>query len=253
MTGCFIDQISLDANVDNKKVAITGWITSVPGDQYISITRSTEIDGTNSIDIIDNVYATISTDDEIIILEQRMDGLYYLPDGWVGEIGETYVLEVSVDDIVYASTEIMQPSPMIGAVILDTVFSSDSLDTLFQTMLTFEDLPESDNGYYTRVYTQGNDFQDLFSGLLISEMDLLDSDAPISVSDNLFKSGDTIIIELHSIGAAAIDYLTDIREGLPNLGNPFTPAPVNAISNISNGGVGFFIVSGVETVEVILE
>ena len=68
-----------------------------------------------------------------------------------------------------------------------------------------------------------------------------------------FELNDTVKIEMFSLNEDGLDYYTGFIEVLQSDGGLFSPPPVNAPSNISNGALGLFQANAVSYQELIIK
>jgi len=67
-----------------------------------------------------------------------------------------------------------------------------------------------------------------------------------------YALGDTMRIEMYSLTRMAYLFYFDLETNISNDGGLFSPQPANPRSNISNGALGLFQVSAIETAEMII-
>jgi len=76
--------------------------------------------------------------------------------------------------------------------------------------------------------------------------------ADIMISEIYREIGDTVIVELHSIGKESTDFLEEISNVVYR-GSPLDPPPSNVSTNFEGGAVGYFIMADARKVEYVVE
>jgi len=258
-TGCYIDEIELDLNKgENQRLVIDAWITDLDEQQSVFLHLTTDYLKQETPTTVDNALVSLSVGDQVIDLISRGNGGYDLPGSWKAEEGREYTLRVDHDGEEYIATALLRPKPLVQNVRAEIYDGDDEEEnhgdtTAFEVYFDLRDHPGEGDGYFGREYQLGKDpglivdeagwiSDDFIDGLLLRDLTL----------ENTYLKGEKIIVEFHSVGKAAADYFTNLdlvryREGL------FDPPPYNIATNISNGAVGFFVMSAVYVEEVGLD
>ena len=253
-TSCFKERIELNLNDDNTRIAIVAWITDLDEDQYITVSRTTNYLGEQTNDFVDNAIVTLTDGSQEYSMTIGNNGKYYLSDGWQPIIGANYTLNVTVDDQTYTASHLMRPCPSIVNT-RSTLVEQDSID-LYGTVFDFQENMGDGDAYYAIDYLKGSAAGDSLINGSYADDEFVDSeyfeDIEISEEDRLFEIGDTAVIELYSIGQETFRFLTDIESEIFR-GGPFDAPPANVRTNFSGNAVGYFIISGGQQVELIIQ
>ena len=104
-------------------------------------------------------------------------------------------------------------------------------EEFFDVYFSFQENIGEGDGYYGGNLHAGDS---LVNGDFV-ENELIDGAyfEDINLTSSLHLTGDSVILELHSIGINAVFYLTDIGDEVFR-GGLFDPAPVNVRSNFTN-------------------
>ena len=65
-----------------------------------------------------------------------------------------------------------------------------------------------------------------------------------------FREGDVARVEMYSLSRGGFIFYSDLSTLLNNDGGMFTPPPANPRNNLSNGALGYFQVSAVDSMEI---
>lgn len=251
-TGCFKEPIELDLSSSTQRLVVDAWITDLPNEQAIYLSLTSDYFDSFEPTYIDDAIVTLSNRFESVDLIFQEKGKYTLPSNWEAMINEDYELEINYGSVIYQSSAKMNVMPEIENVRVE-VFEEDSLE-LYDVYFDFWENEGEGDGYYGVDYLKGTTNGDtLFNGDFTND-DFLDGlyFQDVTVTNEGHELGDTVVLELYSIGKDAADYLQAIgnevfRQGL------FDPAPVNVPSNISNDALGYFIIGGAQKIEVVVQ
>ncbi|MEM9545821.1 MAG: DUF4249 domain-containing protein [Bacteroidota bacterium] len=257
LTSCFREPIDFDLNDGDPQIVITGWITDDSTPQFVSVTRSTSFLGEQSIDYVDGAEATISTDQETYFLEERETGRFFLPEDWTAITGQTYRLEVNYEGNNYTATHEMRAAPTIQNPLVEEITSEDDSILLYQTLISFDDPVGEGDGYFIIDYQKGTEVSDFIERGFVGDDEFIDGEMLEEVVatnfDHRHEMGDTVIIELYSIGQNSSDFIEEVLTESFRGESPFETPPVNVSTNISGGALGYFVTSGMQRVEIIIE
>jgi len=253
LSGCFKERVDLDLNQgENVKLAVEAWITDLDKRQTITLSLTTDFLAEYQPSFVDDAAVSIIYDNQEISFTSQGLGVYAMPENWRAETDKNYTLKINHNDTEYTSTSFMRPMPKLENIRTEFYEERDSID-YFDIFFSFQETAGEGDGYFAVDYPKGNPEWDMTTGGFTNDQfgdGVYFSN--VTVTNEGYKIGDVVILETHSIGIDASDFLQDIlsevyREGL------FDPPPVNIRSNISNGAVGFFITSGAERFEVIVK
>lgn len=254
MSGCFRERIELDLNTgENKKVVVQAWLTNLDEEQYVKINYSGDYFDSLNVEYIENAQVFIKYDNEAQELIYRDRGRYYAPQGWRAVEGKEYSLEIEHEGNQYTAKEMMRVVPELENLRSILVEIDDDGKEIYGLFFDFWETPGEGDGYYGIDYHKGSPLGDTITNGGFINDDFVDGLylENLSIENFGYSLGDTVILEVHSVGIEATNYLQDIeveifREGI------FDPTPVNVRSNISNGAVGYFIVSGARRIEYVM-
>ncbi len=258
MSSCERD-ITVDLPKPEIKLVIEGYIT--PGSPaYVFISNTAAFfDPVDSLSLIaaaeKNALITISDGLIIDTLIAPVPGLgyFYISANMLGEVGKTYILNVTTQNgrTASATTRINLP------VSLDSIWfqKQSPTDSLGWTWARLSDSPLPGNSYrwFAKRLGKDEDFiapigsviEDKFFNGLSFDFAYNRGTAPNSTAEDdnneeegFFKTGDTIVVKFASITEESFDFWRAAETQASSNGNPFgSPAPLK--SNI-NGGIGIW-------------
>ena len=256
-TSCFEDPIELDLNEDNTKIVIEAWITDLHEPQYVTISYTANYLGNDPYIYEDNATVTLSDQSgNTYQLIARGNGQYYLPDDWVPQLGDLYEIIINVESGEHRATHLLRPAPSIVDLTFDQVLGgSDSLMG-YETVFGFQETPGLGDAYYVVDYQLGSAFGDTLLNGGYADDEFFDGqfidDIRVTEEDYLHQAGDSVIVELYSLGEETAKFLLDIELEVFR-GGPFDPPPANVRSNFSGDALGYFIMSGADQQMIIIE
>lgn len=264
LTSCFKDRIDIDLNEENQKVVITAWITDLDERQFVTVGKTVNYLGPISQEFVSGADVRLTTSSSEFILEESDSGKYYLSSDWTAEIGASYTLTVDVEGQLYSATHIMRACPELENVdyleydLEDFEDEEIVLDSshVYGTTFSFQETQGEGDAYYAIDFLKGTTEGDsLFNGGFAND-DFVDGEyfeeIELSEIDRLYEIGDTAVIRFFSIGDESAQFLVDIESEIFR-GSPFDPPPANVRTNFTGGAVGYFIISGAQTQEIIIE
>ncbi len=255
--GCFQERIELDLNEDNTKIAIEAWITDLDDIQTVTVTQTANYLGDTQNEFVSG--AVVFLEDETgqsYELTEGDAGHYTLPREWEARLGDNYTLTISVDNEEYSATHRMRATPFIEDLIIDDVFNEEDSLIGYETVFALQEIPGKGDAYYVIDYKKGTAFGDTLLNGGYANDEFFDGefieDIRLTEEDRLFQIGDTAVVEVFSIGRETANFLLDVEQEIFR-GGPFDPPAANVRSNFSGGAVGYFIISGADRKEIIVE
>lgn len=253
LSSCFTERIDLDLNDGFKKVVISAWLTDLDEQQTVLLNYSAPYLKPTEIDYINQADVALEFGDSTIIFNHVENGLYEAPELWRPTAGNEYTLKVTVDGKTHEATALMRSMPELEDIRTLQTFETDSIP-LYEVYFSFQENEGKGDGYYGFDYIKGSPKADSLSREGFMYDDFLDGYyfTDVVLTTDGFILGDTVVLDVYSIGKDAAQFLEDIiaetfKDGI------FNPPPVNIRSNFSGDAFGYFIVSGAKRYEVIVE
>lgn len=255
--------IRLDTDLNQEQVVVEGLITNSELN-YVRLTKSRDFYASGSVEGILSADVTVS--DNVGNIRRYVHNPDNVP-GWEGvylpevpytpSVGLTYTLEALVEGTTYMAQETLLPVTTIDSLVvtLDVEEQADPEDEgRFYEILFYAQEPQDrvDN-YLFKFYRNGDLIKDFEEDIYFGEDEYLGEeidDLPIA---GFYALGDTVMVEMYSITREAFVYYNDLFNLINNDGGMFSPPPANPRSNVSNGALGYFQVSAIDTETIIVE
>jgi len=255
--------ITLETDLNQEQVVVEGLITNSELN-YVRLTKSRDFYASGSIEGILSADVTVSDNEGNIRRYVHnpgnvpgLDGVYLPEVPYTPSVGLTYTLEALVEGTTYMAQETLLPVTTIDSLVvtLDVEEQADPEDEgRFYEILFYAQEPQDrvDN-YLFKFYRNGELIKDFEEDIYFGEDEYLGEqidDLPIA---GYYALGDTVMVEMYSITREAFVYYSDLFNLINNDGGMFSPPPANPRSNVSNGALGYFQVSAIDTETIIVE
>lgn len=257
------ETIIIDSRTSESKVVIEGLILNVPGRSYVKVsrTRSFYENGSTNRVIDAQVEVTTSNGEQLIFshnpsANSEWDGYYYPNLNFSGNIGETYTLSVVVDGVEYNATEQLLPVTSIDS--LTVRLSEDELDDpeipgRYWEVLFYAKEPQDRVDYYLfKYYRNDSLLLDWPTDIYFANDEILDETIKDIEIAGYFAEGDRAKVEMLSLTRNAFIFYSDLFNLINNDGGMFSPPPANPRTNLSNEAFGYFQVSAVNDMEIVV-
>ncbi|HTE34338.1 MAG TPA: DUF4249 domain-containing protein [Chryseolinea sp.] len=255
--------VVLDLNQSTPRVIIDGLVTNRPGHQYVKVSRSVGFYESGTSNVM-NASVTVSDDsgNEYIFVHNpgnKGDSTgYYLPaEPFSGVVGRTYKLSVLIDEQQYEATDILQPVTTIDSLgwrINDDEQDDPKDEGKFYEVLLFANEPQATTDYYLFKFYR-NDSLKFYNDtdIYYADDELLGEDIDGVPSPIYYAPGDKARVEMYSITRDGFVFYNDLQSLLNSDGGLFSQPPSNSRSNLSNGALGYFQTSALESRELTIK
>jgi hypothetical protein len=254
----------LRTNPADAKIVIEGLVTDKPGYHYIKVSRSADFYNTGKTPRVTDAVVTV-TDDEGMTVEfvhnpnDHPDSVgYYKPVvPFVGETGRTYKMVVEAHGQEYRGEDTLYPIITIDSLTYQ-INEEEQLDPehpgrYYEVLIYSREPKETQDFYLFNFYrndslTLANPEDIYFTDDVVLAEAINGITMPI-----FFSKGDRATVEAFSISREAYVFFNDLSILLNNDGGMYSPPPANCRNNLSNGALGFFRASAVETMDIVIE
>lgn len=252
--------LTLKLNQSQSKIVIEGLITNKPDGQYVKVTRVANFyDNGKTPRVMD---AIVSVKDDLnnsytFVHDPDSAGYYFPQPSFVGEVGRTYHLMVVVDGKAFEAEDKMFPVTSIdslGYKINDDERKEPKEENKFYNILVFAKEPRDTKDYYLFKFYRNDSLQhDNITDIYISDDDFLGENIDGVKGPGFYGIGDSVKVEAYSLTRSGFIFYSDLQNLLTNDGGLFGSPPANSRTNLTNGAIGFFQVSALNSKEKKLE
>jgi len=269
LMGSCTERIDIELDSTFRRLVVQGAVTSDSVRHRVFLTTTSDYFANMASPRVSGAQVELSFSDQRVTLVENplFPGLYETPFAFRGEVGTTYVLDISQVDVDEdgQNEEYRAESTMPGGAELEYIalrYFSSPIVSGYQVLMWASHPVEQKDLFGFRIRKNGVLLTDSLASYTVFIDDLFDDGYlpgfPVGfLSDNDPRErvfpGDTVTFELESIDQAYYDFVTDAQ--LEIIGNiPLFSGPAaNVKSNISNGGVGIFAAYSILRASTILE
>lgn len=251
MTSC-LEVLELNHGKSDPVLIVDALITDQPGPHTIKLTRTIDFSSDESSQMVSDAIVTIADNlgnsEELVYTEEGI----YQTNNTQGVVGRTYSLNIEYNGRTYTSESTLLPVSEIDPLISDFQFETSLSDEgYYVTMRAKVSVPDVINYYRWRIFENDSLYNDI-EDLIVADDEYSDDEFEFQFGYP-FEIGDEVRVEMSSISKEGLNYYEGFYEVITNDGGLFSPPPVNAPSNISNGALGLFQASAVVTKSIVIE
>ncbi len=232
----------IDIKLDgvDKKYVIEATVTNKAGGCKVLISQTKDVNDNNSFPAISNALVTITDGNgTAITLPETSAGVYEAP-AFAGIPGNTYSLQVKIENEVFSSTSTMPE--IVG---LDNLFVKEEIwlsETIKATNIEYQDPIGIKNYYHFKQFVNGVKREEIY----FIDDDYADGNKqlltlylfPDTEVEDKIKSGDQVEVQMNCIDKNVFQYWFSAAQSVTS--HSQSGSPSNPVSNISGGALGYF-------------
>lgn len=256
--------IILESTDTSSHVVIEGLLTNKTYRQYIKVTRTTGFYSTGQTPRITNAIVQVVDDlGNVFAYTHNPSGDedsigYYKPDaGFAGVIGRTYTLSVVVDGTTYTAADKLLPVTKIDSLgyrVNEDEKVDPKVTGKFYEVLMYAAEPADNRDYYKFDFYRNDSLALYFDTDIYFTDDLALGEEINGVASPVYYAlGDQARLEAFSLTRTGYVYYNDLFNLINNDGGMYGPPPANCRTNLTNGALGFFQVSALESRDILIE
>jgi hypothetical protein len=249
-------------NQENSRLVVEGNLTDQTKAHVVKLTRTSSYYENQQAPLETGATVTLSDGTSIHTLTETSQGIYETLPTYKGEIGKSYTLTITTSNFdTYSATSTLNPVANIDTIMVDMDGGIKGPEDHFLAFKHFgPEPPTLGNNYMWLIEMNGENLTstateitfvtdefvngNYIGGFIIHEIE----EKEIPLVDSL-----KIEVELHSISREYHDFLMAVVMETEFSGSIFSGPPANIPSNISNGGLGFFRASAVNSKYIEIE
>jgi hypothetical protein len=262
LAGCE-ETVELDINQVPERVVIEGHVTNVADRQFVRVTRSRGFYQSGNTTRITNAQVIIRDDaGEQVQFVHNPNGTpdsagYYIPSpGYTGIVGRTYTMTVSLDGQTYeASDKLLRVTTLDSMGYRPNVFrerEEPSDGKIWELLIYAKEPQETEDNYLIKYYRNDSLVYNRKTDVYVLNDYGVGENIDGVPSSVYYAPGDKARVEMYSLSRDGFLFFSDLVTILNSDGGMFSPPPANPRSNISGGAMGFFQVSAMSTIEIVL-
>jgi hypothetical protein len=245
--GC-TEPLDLDyTGKSSNSLVVDGSITTDTMAHKVVLSRTVDFTSPNAV-YETNATVTL-TDGEILYpLNEKEPGVYYTENNVYGVIGKTYYLNITTSDgATYEAQSTLNAISAIDSIIFVKEYE-DLLEKNFYKLYFFgQESPELGQYYMWNLYLNDSLVNDTIDETPFQE-DAWVNGKYLSYFDVFWLEEEAVnydtievVLEMYSIPKEYYTFLYEVMSETTWRGGPWDPTPSNVSTNITNGGLGFFV------------
>lgn len=242
--------IDLDLNTTDPHVVIDGNITDQPGPYTVNVTQTTKYLTDQPSPGVSGAKVIISDNTGITdTLKEQIPGVY-VTTHIQGKVGNTYFLSVTTDSKTYTAQSTMPSVNHIDSLTYKYRNDPPLYRDAYYSTIHVRESPEPNQYYRFKIYRNDTLFnrpQDI----TVTNDQLVNGKYINFDIRYRYKLGDKVGAEIDGITEDEFNYWTALQQQL-NSSGLFDPPRSNPVTNITNGGLGFFSAHSVTSMSVVI-
>lgn len=256
------ETIVLELEDSEPQVVFEGLITNSDLN-FVKISKSRGFYESGDSEKVTDATVVISANGEENVFVHNPDndplfnGVYLPPAGFTPSIGTTYQMSAIVEGVEYTAEETLLPVTSIDSLTIRLneyeLLDPEEEGRFYEVFFYAKEPQDRIDHYLFKVYRDGVIVKDSNEDIYISEDKFLGEDIDDLAVAGYYAIGDTVRVEMYSLTRESYVFYADVLNLINSDGGMFSPPPANPRSNISNGGLGYFQTSALDTETIIVE
>ncbi|MEQ9467532.1 MAG: DUF4249 domain-containing protein [Ekhidna sp.] len=220
-------------------VVVEGWLSDIPSNQAIRLTRSTAFSNQGSVTPIEDAEVIVqSRSGDVFRYSYTSDGYYHSDSVFGGTSGEEYRLRIVLDtleirsDWDQMSTRVPIENLRVESFQENDPNNSDQQITIYYPKINTRD-PQGIRNYYRWIFLRNGDMITEPEPITVQDDRLFDGNLiPNNFQNFEYDSGDEMTVQLQAISSDAYDYLDLLRSQITTLGTSSGTTPAIVEGNL---------------------
>jgi hypothetical protein len=244
----------IDIHLDDSyvRLVVDGAITTDTMAHTVILSKTTSYYYNQVAPMVTGAEVSISTDGIRYDLKEVKPGVYCTEPSVYGITGKVYTLNIRLSEELGGYTDYTAGSTLYEVSPLDSIalaYHPDWSENGFWEVKSFFSDPSTKDYYRFLISRNGTILSDTLAEWFVTDDLFLNGnyvyDAPVafldqSAADEVLKSGDTVMVEMNSIGKEYAEFLWEAQSEIMGSNPLFGGPPANVKGNINNGAIGFF-------------
>lgn len=253
VTSC-TEKIDLKLDTTYTRIVVDGHIATDKGPYFITLTKSADYFYDAPSPTVNNAAVTLSDGKNTFPLTETIpgkSGIYSTDSSFAGIVGNQYTLNIQLTDAINGQKNYSATCALMPVTHLDStkaVLHADwGKEGVYEIQCFAKEPGDQVNFYMFNVFKNGRLMTDSIRKVVVSNDNLINGGYfhggviyfNQSHDNQVIRKGDIITLEMSGITKEYMEFVQQVRQAgidIPFFSGP----PANVISNVSNGGIGFF-------------
>ena len=244
-------EIDIELEEGERQLVIDAWFTTDTTAHEIRLTQTSNYFSQESAPLVSGASVQISGGGDVWDFNEVSPGIYQSSPLAHAKMGSTYTLDITYEGENYQASDFCDTVPSLDD--MQLYLNQDPDGDWYDLLIWTTELSGYGHWYCWRMLVNGEYIKDTLSEISFDSDEYLGNGLtfeafPIEwIWADQVVSGDTITLEQHNISKQTYDSFNAILTETEWKGGIFDSPPANIPSNISNNGLGVFIVSSVHS------
>lgn len=258
MTISCTKEIDIELDEGDRRLVVDAWFTSQPQVHQVKLTQTSGYFSQEAVPQVSGATVSISGGGDVWPFTEVSPGIYESDPTAYAKLGNTYTLDITYDGQNYTATDYCDTVPSLDHMELWPNYDSEGVLDWYDVLIWTTELQGYGHWYCWRLLHNGVYVKDTLSEISIEADEYLGDGLvfeafPIEwIEAEDVQSGDILTLEQHNISKQTYDSFIAILTETEWKGGIFDSPPANIPSNISNNGLGVFLVSAAVSADVVV-
>jgi hypothetical protein len=247
-----VERIEIPLDSSSVRLVVDGSITTDTMAHRVVLSETSGYYYNKAPEAVRNARVSISDGTSVFQLNESEPGSYLTDPSVYGVPGHTYTLSITLDSPIGGVTQYEAEAKLYPVNTLDSVsltYQPDwAANGMWEVKCYVQDPPSADF-YRFLVSRNGKMLTDTLNEWFVTDDRLFNGNYAYGATvaylrqdrnDENLIAGDTITLEINSIGEAYTNFIMDAQAEVWGANPLFSGPPANVKGNISNGAIGFF-------------
>jgi hypothetical protein len=245
--------IDVDLNEADPKVVIEGLITTNAGPYTVKVTMSGDYYTNQTPPAVTNALVIISDNTGIIdTLTQTSPGVYR-SNTTTGVALRTYTLSVNISGTVYTAVSTLPDLYPVDSLAYVYYPQKDIFHKQAYYPIAFSIEPQNESNYYMWKFFRNDTLLNEPRDIWVADDKAVQGNVQGLEFPYAYQKFDTAAVKVFSLTKEAFDFYIGLQAQIQNDGGFFSSPPANAPGNFSNGALGLFQTSTVDSVGIVIQ
>ncbi len=257
------ETVILDVNSLDERVTIEGQLTNQEGQTFVKLSRTRDFYFQGQAPRITDAIVEVSDElgNRFTFAHNpdnnpELQGFYFPVSPLAGRIGGTYQLNVEVGSDRFTASETMLPVTAIDSlgVVLDEEERDDpeTPGRYYEVTFFASEPQDRKDQYLFKFYRNDSLVKDFPTDIYFSDDEFLGERIDDLTIAGWYADGDRCKVEMYSLTQEAFIFYSDLFNLVNNDGGMFSPPPADPRNNLSNGALGYWQVSALDEMEIVV-
>lgn len=251
-------ELDIELEEGERRLVVDAWFTTEQKTHEIRLSQTANYFSNEPTPLVSGADVNITGGNEVFTFSEVSPGVYHSEPTAYAKLGTTYTLNVDYNDESFVATDYCDTVPSLDTMILYPYYDDEGVLEGYDFLIWTKELAGYGHYYVWRVLKNGEYIQDTLNEITIESDEYLGDGLefeayPIDyVELSQIQSGDVLTLEQHNISKQTYDSFIAILTETEWKGGIFDSPPANIPSNISNNGLGVFVVSPIVSMDVVV-